>query len=77
MHISTSTRAEKQDGKWLFGPAASFFGSMLIEKVVGLTGFVIIHVFIASFSPAQGERNLIVNTKFTGPVNEMPKSKSD
>ena len=28
-----------------------------LEKVVGLTSFVIILVFIASFSPAQGERN--------------------
>ena len=45
-----------------------------IEKVVGLTGFVIIHVFIASFSPAQGEHNQMVNTKFTRPVNEMPMS---
>ena len=44
------------------------------EKVLGLTGFVIIHVFIASFSPAQGERNQMVNTKFTRPVNEMPMS---
>ena len=41
---------------------------------MGLTGFVIIHVFIASFSPAQGERNQMVNTKFTRPVNEMPMS---
>ena len=48
-----------------------------IEKVVGLTGFVIIHVFIALFSPAQGERNQLVNTKFTRPVNEMPMSISD
>ena len=45
-----------------------------LEKVVGLTGFVIIHVFIPSFSPAQGECNQIVNTKFTRPVNEMPMS---
>ena len=45
-----------------------------LEKVVGLTGFVIIHVFIASFSPAQGERNQIVNAKFTRPVNAMPMS---
>ena len=44
------------------------------EKVVGLTGFVIIYVFIASFSPVQGERNQVVNTKFTRPVNEMPMS---
>ena len=36
-----------------------------VEKVVGLTGFVIIHVFIASFSPAQGERYQMVNAKFT------------
>ena len=41
---------------------------------MGLTGFVIIHVFIASFSPAQGEHNQVVNTKFTRPVNEMPMS---
>ena len=41
---------------------------------MGLTGFVIIHVFIASFSPAQGERNLMVNAKFTRPVNAMPMS---
>ena len=47
-----------------------------LEKVVGLTGFVIIHVFIASFSPAQGERNQMVDTKFTRPVNEMPMSSS-
>ena len=39
---------------------------------MGLTGFVIIHVFIALFSPAQGERNQMANTKFTRPVNEMP-----
>jgi len=44
----------------------------VLEKVVGLTGFVIIHVFIALFSPAQGERNRTVNTTFTRPVNEMP-----
>ena len=44
-----------------------------LEKVVGLTGFVIIHVFIVSCSPAQGERNQMVNAKFTRPVNEMPK----
>ena len=43
-----------------------------LEKVIGLRGFVIIHVFIASFSTAQGERNQMVNTKFTRPVNEMP-----
>ena len=49
-------------------------GLSQLEKVVGLTGFVIIHVFIASFSPAQGERNQMVNTKFTRPVNEMPMS---
>ena len=48
------------------------------EKVVGLTGFVIIHVFIASFSPAQGEHNQIqVNAKFTRPVNAMPMSSPD
>ena len=45
-----------------------------VEKVVGLTGFVIIHVFIASFPPAQGERNQMVNAKFTRPVNVMPMS---
>ena len=45
-----------------------------LEKVVELTGFVIIHVFIASFSPAQGERNQMVNAKFTRPVNAMPMS---
>ena len=43
---------------------------------MGLTGFVIIHVFIASFSPAQGERNQMVNTKFTRPVNEISESSS-
>ena len=55
------------------------FSSLVIiieEKVVGLTGFVIIHVIITSFSPAQGERNQMVNTKFTRPVNEMPMSTS-
>ena len=41
---------------------------------MGLTGFMIIHVFIASFSPAQGERNQIVDAKFTRPVNVMPMS---
>ena len=45
-----------------------------VEKVVGLTGFVIIHVFIVSFSPAQGEPNQMQNTKFTRPVNENPMS---
>ena len=45
-----------------------------LEKVVGLTGFVTIHVFIASFSPAQGECNQMVNTEFTRPVNGMPMS---
>ena len=49
----------------------------ILEKVVGLTGFVIIHVFIASFSPAQEERNQIVDAKFTRPVNVMPMSTSD
>ena len=48
-----------------------------LEKVVELTGFVIIHVFIASFSPAQGERNQMVNAKFTRPVNAMPMSSLD
>ena len=42
-----------------------------------LTGFVIIHVFITSFSPAQGERNQMVNAKFTRPVNVMPMSTVD
>ena len=46
----------------------------ILGKDVGLTGFVIIHVFIASFSPAQGEHNQMVNTKFTRPVNAMPTS---
>ena len=41
---------------------------------MGLTGFVIIHVLIASFSPAQGERNQMVNAKFTRPVNAMAMS---
>ena len=41
---------------------------------MGLTGFLIIHVFIASFSPAQGERNQMVNAKFTRPVNALPMS---
>ena len=41
---------------------------------MGLTGFVIIHVFIASISPAQGERNQMLNAKFTRPVNAMPMS---
>ena len=44
---------------------------------MGLTGFVITYVFIALFSPAQGERNQMVNTKFTRPVNEMPMSIPD
>ena len=48
-----------------------------VEKVVGLTDFVIIHVFIAAFSPAQGEHNQIVNAKFTRPVNAMPMSSSN
>ena len=48
-----------------------------LERVMGLTGFVIIYVFIASFSPAQGERNQMVNTKFTRPVNAMPMSSRD
>ena len=39
---------------------------------MGLTSFVIIHVFIVSFSPAQGERNQMVIAKFTRPVNAMP-----
>ena len=47
-----------------------------VEKVVGLTGFVIIHVLIASFSPAQGKHNQMVNAKFTRPVNAMPMSSS-
>ena len=37
------------------------FLSFQLEKVVGLTGFVITHVFIASFSPVQGERSQMVN----------------
>ena len=45
-----------------------------LEKVVGLTGFAIIQVFIASSSPAQGERNQMVNANFTRPVNVMPLS---
>ena len=45
-----------------------------IEKVVGLTGFVNIYVFIASFSPTQGERNQMVNVKFARPVNAVPMS---
>ena len=44
---------------------------------MGLTGFVIIHEFIASFSPAQGECNQLVNTEFTRPVNAMPMSTVD
>ena len=44
---------------------------------MGLTGFVIIHVFIAPFSPAQGERNQMVNAKFTRPVNAMPMSSGE
>ena len=48
-----------------------------LEKVVGLTGFGVIHVFIASLSPAQGERNQMVNAKFTRPVNAMPMSSPD
>ena len=36
--------------------------SVACRKVVALTGFVIIHVFIVPFSPAQGERNQMVNT---------------
>ena len=43
---------------------------------MGLTGFVIIHVFIALLSPAQGERNQMVNTKFIRTVNEMPMANS-
>ena len=39
---------------------------------MGLTGFVVIHVFIASFSPVKGEYNQIVNAKFTRPVKAMP-----
>ena len=48
-----------------------------LEKVVGLTGIVIIHVSIASFSPVQGERNQMLNAKFTRPVNAMPMSSSN
>ena len=43
---------------------ASFLRQYEIEKGVGLTGFVIIHVLIASFSPAQGEHNQMLNTEF-------------
>ena len=50
------------------------FCNLELEKVVGLTAFVIIHVFIASFSPAQGERDQMLNAKFTRPVNAMPMS---
>ena len=50
------------------------FSAFEVEKVVGLTGFVIIHVLIASFSPAQGERNQMVIAKFTRLVNAMPMS---
>ena len=32
---------------------------------MGLTDFVIIHLFIASFSPAQGDCNQMLNVKFT------------
>ena len=32
-----------------------------LEKVVGLSGFVIIHVFIVSCSPAKVERYQLVN----------------
>ena len=48
-----------------------------VEKVEGLTGFVIIHVLIASFSPVEGERNQMVNAKFTRPVNAMPMSSAE
>ena len=59
-------------------PANDFKVSIFqLEKVVGLTGFVIIHVFIASFCPAQRERNQMGNTKFTRPVNEMRMSTSN
>ena len=61
-------RVAKHDSKLALPPHPE------LEKVVGLTGFVIIHVFIASFSPVQGECNQMVNTKFTRPVNEMPMS---
>ena len=54
--------------------ASSTLPVIRVDKAVGLTGFVIIHVFIASFSPAQGERNQMVNATFTRPVNAMPKS---
>ena len=58
-------------------PGYYFYGTSChfeLGKVVGLTGFVIFHVFIASFSPAQGERNQIANANFTRPVNAMPMS---
>ena len=59
-------KPSEQDNEWVWVSG--------IEKVVGLTGFVIIHVFIVTFSPAQGECNQMVNTKFTRPVNEMSMS---
>ena len=59
---------------WEFKRGVKFWAKSQLEKVVGLTSFVIIHVFIASFSPAQGEHNQMVNAKFTRPVNEMPMS---
>ena len=47
---------------------------LLNRESCGLTGFVIIHVFIASL---QGERNKMVSTKLSRPVNEMPMSTRD
>ena len=58
----------------MLGESHFLFCCFIVGKVVGLTGFVIIHLFIAPFSLAQGERNEMVNTKFTRPVNEMPMS---
>ena len=72
---STSTARTGRVDIWLdtlvWTPPTRWSG---LEKVVGLTGFVIIHVFFASFSPAEGERNQMVNAKFTRPVNAMPMS---
>ena len=65
----TTVAARSKNRKWYASDP-----HFRLEEVVGLTGFVIIHVFIASLSPAKGERNQMVNTKFTRPVNEMPMS---
>ena len=45
-----------------------------LVKRGALTGLVSILVFIAPFSPAQGEHYQYVNTKFTRPVDEIRKS---